>query len=103
MAERTLKSDRTPRPSAAVWLGRTAVVTALLLQILVARADDATWTGAANSDWGNSSNWNPNTVPGSGDTVSFNAAGDATIILGALGRTVHTILFGNAGSGHYTI
>ena len=42
----------------------------------------ATWTGAANSDWGNSSNWNPNTVPGSGDTASFNVPGDTTINLG---------------------
>jgi len=63
----------------------------------------ATWTGNANSDWGNSSNWNPQTVPGSGDTVSFNAPADTTINLGLGGRTINTILFGVADAGHYTI
>ena len=65
----------------------------------------ATWTGNANSDWGNSSNWNPQTVPGSGDTASFNNAanGDTTINLGRGGRTINTILFGAADNAHYTI
>ena len=63
----------------------------------------ATWTGNVNSDWGNSSNWNPQTVPGSGDTVSFNAPADTTINLGGSGRTINTILFGSSEAGHYTI
>jgi len=65
----------------------------------------ATWTGNANSDWGNTSNWNPNTVPGSGDTASFNAPDgtNTTINLGLGGRTINTILFGTSDSGHYTI
>jgi autotransporter-associated beta strand protein len=69
----------------------------------VAPLISATWTGNANSDWGNSSNWNPQTVPGSGDTASFNVAGDTTINLGLGGRTINTILFGTADAGHYTI
>lgn len=65
----------------------------------------ATWTGNANSDWENTSNWNPNTVPGSGDTASFNAPDgtNTTINLGLGGRTINTILFGTSDSGHYTI
>ena len=65
----------------------------------------ATWTGAQNSDWGNSSNWQPQTVPGSGDTASFNesANGDTTINLGVGGRTINTILFSAAGNAHFTI
>ena len=66
----------------------------------------ATWTGnGGNSDWGNSSNWQPQTVPGSGDTASFNfsANGDTTINLGLQGRTINTILFSSAGNAHFTI
>ena len=65
----------------------------------------ATWTGNANSDWGNASNWNPQTVPGSGDTASFNTDGNGntTISLGRGGRTINTILFGTADTAHYTI
>jgi autotransporter-associated beta strand protein len=71
----------------------------------VAPLISATWTGNANSDWGNSSNWSPQTVPGSGDTASFNnsANGDITINLGAGGRTINTILFSAAGNAHFTI
>ena len=64
----------------------------------------ATWTGKANSDWGNSSNWTPRVVPGSGDTASFNAPDGAntTVSLGA-GRTINTILFDVVTAGHQTI
>jgi autotransporter-associated beta strand protein len=65
----------------------------------------ATWIGDTNSDWGNSSNWQPQVVPGSGDTASFNVPDTAntTINLGAGGRTINTILFGTSESGHFTI
>jgi autotransporter-associated beta strand protein len=64
----------------------------------------ATWTGNVNSDWGNSSNWQPQVVPGSGDTASFNApdGSNTTVSLGA-GRTINTVLFGAMEAGHYTI
>ena len=74
--------------------------------VTLAPLTSATWTGnGGNSDWGNSSNWNPNTVPGSGDTASFNSSanGDTTINLGLGGRTINTILFSSAGNAHFTI
>ena len=45
------------------------------------------------------------TVPGSGDTASFNSSanGDTTINLGLGGRTINTILFSSAGNAHFTI
>jgi hypothetical protein len=36
----------------------------------------AAWTGAINRFWATSTNWSPNTVPGSGDTATFNGAGN---------------------------
>ena len=67
----------------------------------------ATWTGnGGDSGLGKQQQLAPrSTVPGSGDTASFNSSanGDTTINLGLRGRTINTILFSAAGNAHFTI
>ncbi|MEP7171472.1 MAG: hypothetical protein ABI855_19030, partial [Bacteroidota bacterium] len=41
-----------------------------------------TWTGTANTNWSNSSNWSPSGIPGAGDNVTI-AGGANTIALTA--------------------
>ena len=64
----------------------------------------AVWTGAANAFWFLSTNWNPNTVPGSGDTATFNGPGNGnTHIDLTSGRTINTIVFDTASAAAYII
>ena len=76
------------------------------------RSPDPCTFGQRNVDWrwwkrglGKQQQLEPETVPGSGDTASFNSSanGDTTINLGAAGRTINTILFSAAGNAHFTI
>jgi len=61
------------------------------------------WLGTTNSTWATTTNWNPNTTPGTGNTATFDTAGNAhtTIDLGA-GVTINTVAF-NTGAASYTI
>src|SRR5947207_1789321 len=77
----------------------SAVALAGLLGGTDARADSATWNGgtpAVDGTWANIANWTTGiaTVPGTGDTATFNNAGGGftTIDLGG-GITINTILF----------
>ena len=65
----------------------------------------AAWTGATNAFWITSTNWNPTTVPGSGDTATFNGAGNGntTINLSVDLVTVNTIVFDTASAAAYRI
>jgi hypothetical protein len=65
----------------------------------------AAWTGAINAFWRTSTNWSPNTVPGFGDTATFNGAGNGntTINLSVDLVTVHTIVFDTASAAAYRI
>ena len=51
---------------------RVAAVVLVWTAVSSALAVDYTWTGNNSSDWGDSATWNPNGVPGTGDTVTFN-------------------------------
>lgn len=42
-----------------------------------------TWNGSASGAWGNATNWTPNGVPGSGDTVSIGPVPGTTAVTGA--------------------
>ena len=66
----------------------------------------AAWTGAAGPIqlWHLPTNWSPNTVPGSGDTATFNGSGNGHTrpdIAG--GVTINTIVFDTASAAAYTI
>ena len=65
----------------------------------------AAWTGAISAFWTTSTNWSPPTVPGSGDTATFNGAGNGntTITLSLHLVTIHTIVFDTASAAAYTI
>ncbi len=75
------------------------------LASLSAHAASDSWTGTADASWATSGNWlgNPATVPGTGDTATFNAASpNTTINLGA-GVTISNIVFDTASVAAYTI
>jgi autotransporter-associated beta strand protein len=69
-----------------------------------APAASATWIGTLSSTWGNLLNWTLGGPPGSGDTATFNNAGNGntTLNLGT-GVTVMTILFDTSSAAPYTI
>ena len=70
------------------------------------QAASATWNGTTDADWATLSNWagGPVTVPGTGETATFNNAGNGntTLNLGA-GVTVGTVAFDTAAAAAYTI
>ncbi|RBP38153.1 putative secreted protein with PEP-CTERM sorting signal [Roseimicrobium gellanilyticum] len=76
----------------------------LLLALQPAPAATATWNGTTDAVWGTTTNWNTSLVPGTGDTATFNNAGNGNtnIDLGA-GIILNTLLFDTAGAGAYTI
>jgi hypothetical protein len=69
-----------------------------------APAASATWIGTLSSTWANLLNWTLGGPPGSGDTATFNNAGNGntTLNLGT-GVTVMTILFDTSSAAPYTI
>jgi autotransporter-associated beta strand protein len=71
----------------------------------IARADSGTWTGATSGQWANTANWSgiTTTVPGTGNTATFNgASGNTTIDLDG-GVTIGTLLFDTGSAAAYTI
>ena len=64
-----------------------------------------TWTGSANGEWTNSANWNPASVPGSGNSVLFDSAGggNTLIDLSSSPITVKNIEFNSSSCAAYTI
>ena len=82
----------------------TAVVALLAASPAFATSD--AWVGLTDGTWATSANWltAPATVPGTGDTATFNAAGNGhtTIDLGS-GVTIGNVLFDTANAAAYTI
>ncbi len=92
---------RIGRP-ALIRMGTGIVMAALMSQTAQAVSDS--WTGSVDGAWATAGNWlsNPGTVPGTGDTATFNAASaNTTINLGA-GVTISNVMF-EAGAAAYTI
>jgi len=81
-----------------------AALAGLVLSSPVLRAASDTWAGTTDSTWATSTNWASGNVPGSGDTATFNGAGNSntTIDLGA-GVTLGTLLFDTSSAAGYTI
>jgi hypothetical protein len=71
---------------------------------LNATATSATWSGANDSAWSNTSNWSANPVPGTGDTATFDNAGSSHVTINlAGGVTVRNLLFDTVNAAAYTI
>jgi autotransporter-associated beta strand protein len=70
----------------------------------LAHAVSAGWNGATNGVWATGTNWSATPVPGTGDTATFNNAGNSntTLDLGA-GVTLGTLLFDTSSAAAYTI
>jgi hypothetical protein len=89
------------------------LVAAMLGFVLVtpAQADNAAWTGATDAGWftaGPPTNWDntPGAVPGTGNTATFNGAGNGNVVIDvATGGplTINTILFDTNLAAAYTI
>ncbi len=84
---------------------RLAAFVVLLFAIALGRnvAHSATiiWTNSASGGWNNAANWNPNAVPGAGDTAIITNAGVAVSLNGA--TTVGAIILGTSGAGTVTL
>jgi fibronectin-binding autotransporter adhesin len=68
-------------------------------------ATSASWLGGSSALWATSANWSgsPATVPGTGDTATFNAnSANTTIDLGG-GVTILNLLFNTGSAAAYTI
>jgi autotransporter-associated beta strand protein len=70
----------------------------------MAHATSDTWSGTNSAVWSDSGNWSGGSVPGAGNTATFNGAGNGntTIDLGA-GVTLGTLLFDTSSAAAYTI
>ncbi len=69
-------------------------------------ADSATWTGlGANSAWTNLLDWSgsPVTVPGAGDTATFNGGGNSKTTITNAPGSLSSMIFDSASCAAYTI
>jgi autotransporter-associated beta strand protein len=80
------------------------LVAAAVVALVLSRAANAqTWVGGT-ANWIDVTNWNPNTVPVSGNTATFNAAsGNTSISLGGAAQPIGSILFDTANAAAYTL
>jgi len=84
---------------------RTLIFTTLALVGLShhAMSANATWTGlGADSLWTTTGNWNTSPVPGTGDTATFNGAGNGKTTITTAPAALASYIF-NTGSAAYTI
>lgn len=77
----------------------------LLIPILtnLTFATSYTWNGGTSSDWGTSTNWTPNGVPGTSDDVVIVSAGTAPVYDGIAGVTNFTMTSGTLDLNGYAI
>jgi autotransporter-associated beta strand protein len=69
-----------------------------------ARAASATWLGATDAVWATDTNWSAAPAPGTGNTATFDGAGNGNVVLDlGLGVTIGSLLFNTASAAAYTI
>lgn len=65
---------------------------------------DPKWTGSSSALWGNTANWDPASVPGTGETAAFvNAGNGNTTIDLDTGVTINNMIFFTSSAAAYTI
>ena len=74
------------------------IAMALLASGSVARSASITWTNAAGGNWNTAQNWNPNQVPGSGDSASI-PGGGINVIIDSTNSTGGGLPWGSDGLG----
>src|SRR5436305_540602 len=81
-----------------------AAFAAALLAATTAHAASDTWAGTTDSTWATSTNWLGGSVPGTGNTATFNTAGNGntTIDLGA-GVTLGSLVIDTSSAAAYVI
>ena len=88
------------------FLASLHIIAFVLASAHQATADDAVWNGTTDAAWATPTNWSsdPNPVPGTGNTATFNNAGNGitAIDLGA-GVTISSIVFDTVNAAAYTI
>ena len=88
------------------FLANLHIIAFVLASAHHATADDAVWNGTTDAAWATPTNWSsdPNPVPGTGNTATFNNAGNGitAIDLGA-GVTISSIVFDTVDVAAYTI
>ena len=105
--QKTPFSDRTlhVRSGARLAGGALAVLIAAF-SLPSAHAASGTWIGTSSFLWGGPSNWSSASVPGSGDTATFNNAGNGNTSISLLGLgpiTIGSIVFDTASAASYDI
>jgi len=94
-----------PKGLSKTLLGASALAAAAAnLTSHTASAASATWNGTTDALWATTTNWSASPVPGTGDTATFNNAGNGntTIDLGG-GVSVGAVLFDTSSVAAYTI
>jgi MYXO-CTERM domain-containing protein len=95
-----------PKGLAKTLLGTSALAAAIVVSFVApsASALSDTWTGTTDTAWATSTNWLGGNVPGTGDTATFNDAGNGntTIDLGS-GVTLGALVFDTSSTAAYTI
>ena len=77
---------------------------ASLLGSQSAQAASATWNGTTNAVWALDANWSAAPFPGTGDTATFDNAGNTNVVLDLGGGvTINTLVFDTASAAAYTI
>jgi len=107
LAENSPQAGCDPLP----WLPRkiggvsSCALSALAALVLApaAQAASDTWTGTTDATWATSTNWLGGTVPGTGDTATFNAGSSFTTIDLGAGVTIGSVLFDTSSAAAYTI
>lgn len=95
-------------PAARAASHRAVILASSIASLFVAQnavAASATWGGGGGDPlWSNDLNWITSEIPGTGDTATFDNAGNGNLIvdLGA-GVTVNTLFFDTAAVAGYTI
>ena len=88
------------------FLANLHIIAFVLASAHHATADDAVWNGTTDAAWATLTNWSsdPNPVPGTGNTATFNNAGNGitAIDLGA-GVTIASIVFDTVDTAAYII
>ena len=56
------------------------------------------WTFGIPGDWATAADWNSDTVPGSGDDVTINAAGTYTVTVGTTAEVAHSLTLDASGA-----
>lgn len=80
-----------------------AIIPVLCFLFIFREVNGQTWTGNVNNSWHESGNWNPQTVPGPGSTVTIRAVSGNPFPVISQNVTVKTINLPDWSSGELTV